>query len=256
MSFPLTTNNGTEIQISLFGPQGPAGPVGPAGAAGDVGDLTAIGLTAGNFLRVASSGGLEEVGLVVTRTVADHIEAIPESVNISGSLSINGNPVVFPELFLSTLPALKYSEYPVYFSIETISGPPIQPRYILGVLDSEGGWLLIDAQLGAVWSAPVSGANVFNATNWQPVTGSGTPIFDTLPLETAQHTSLPTPQFIGQKCVVGAAIALEFTSLDGVVWTLTGPAGVIEDPNSLGGFLQLTVDGDGAMDPQTYTPAD
>lgn len=63
----------------------------------------------------------------------------------------------------------------------------------------------------------------------------------------------------GQFCIVGTVNPVVFQVLNAsnlTQWTLVGPAGVIEDPNIVGQYLKLTVNGGGAMSPTTYTPAD
>lgn len=57
-----------------------------------------------------------------------------------------------------------------------------------------------------------------------------------------------TPDFLGQRCIVGTATSIEYTSLDGIDWELTGPSGVI---NSIAGsYVRATHDGISI----TYTP--
>ncbi len=52
-----------------------------------------------------------------------------------------------------------------------------------------------------------------------------------------------TPAYLGQKCIVGGPVSanrVEFSSLDGTTWTLTGPAGVIA---SASGYVRAAHDG-------------
>jgi hypothetical protein len=218
-----------------------------ASGASDVGDLTTAGLTADNMLRVAVAGGLEErtpaqvladIGVpALIRTAAQG------SPNASTNIVITGitSPADSDPLTLSPNGTLGGKD-----SWRLTSGDKVWDAYFD---DGSNEWVVAEGVSVSFSAYKASTADSpIGLTGWSPDIGTFTA------LTIAAGPSL-VGTFVGQRCIVGTVNPVEYT-WDGTAWYLSAPSGVIEDPNTPGGYLRLTVDSEGAMNPTAYTPAD
>ncbi len=111
------------------------------------------------------------------------------------------------------------------------TGDPNDPEGLTTVEASHIGQLVLVEDTGAWY--------IWNGAEWLQL--APTPLTRTA--AEGSPVGVVTPAYVGQKCIVGGPVSanrVEFTSLDGTTWTLTGPAGVIA---SASGYVRATHDG-------------
>jgi hypothetical protein len=231
-----------------------------AGLSSDVGDLTTTGLTPGEFLRVADPSGVESVPLVLTRTAAEGPPG--EGVKATGELSI------------SALGGIVTIGSRVY---RTVGLPVTNPGDIYATTIEE----MVNRLSACVRGEPNANVVPYSPAAHPDVTvtfagsfGYGFLQFEAIAAGTAGNSIVTTavgvnisfanptlvggseglsPRHIGDRCIVGDDGAgaltgngnyLEYTSLDGVTWTLTGPSNVRESTDTPGSIIGTTWSGD------------
>jgi hypothetical protein len=183
----------------------------------------------------------------ITRTAAEGVPFVPAVLNLAGDYGVNGAPVTSPPLLYA---GVNVTGQPTY----TNTGHPTSAAYFL-YHTSNNEWILDIPTTGGVWMA-------VSPNVWEIIRGdvtlnplSGTDTYGTPSVEGSGSSSLAAPAFPGQRCVVGTTNPLEFTSLDGTTWALTGPAGVFEDTANPGTYYRTSV-ANGILQTEIYTPAD
>lgn len=190
---------------------------------------------------------VDNLALVITRSAALGPPTVPASIVVPTSgITVDGvNPYSFERLFYDGMenarPTYRFGGSAVKYGVNSSAGLDPVWQLMSNEVDETNAWISESTDF-----LPVG------LTYLEQGTVTGEPSVKAS-VEYLPTDGFPSPAFIGQRCIVGTTSPLEYTSLDGSTWTLTGPAGVIE--STPGQYLRATHDGASVVY-SSYTPED